>query len=88
MTNGDIVKIKVNQDVKLVGTLNNNVKLNMKKGAEYQITFIGYYNDKMMFKFNDESFALNLKYLKNMKMVHDMLPYYHANIYDKFNYKY
>ena len=34
MTNGDIVKIKVNQDVKLVGTLNNNVKLNMKKDVE------------------------------------------------------
>ena len=88
MTNGDIVKIKVNQDVKLVGTLNNNVKLNMKKDVEYQIIFIGCYNDKMMFKFNDDSFALNLKYLKNMKMVHDMLPYYHANIYDKFNYRY
>ena len=59
-----------------------------KEDVEYQITFIGCYNDKMMFKFNDESFALNLKYLKNMKMVHDMLPYYHANICDKFNYKY
>ena len=37
MTNGDIVKIKVNQDVKLVGTLNNNVKLNMKKDVEYVV---------------------------------------------------
>lgn len=88
MTNGDIVKIKVNQDIKLVGTLNDDIKLNMKKDIEYQITFIGCYNDKLMFKFNDNSFALKLKYLKNMKKVHDLLPYYHANICDKFNYKY
>ena len=88
MTNGDIVKIKVNQDVKLVGTLNDNVKLNMKKDVEYQITFIGCYNDKLIFKFNDNSFTLKLKYLKNMKKADGLLSYYHANVCDKFNYKY
>ena len=86
MTNGDIVKIKVNQDVKLVGTLNSDVKLNMKKDNEYQITFVGYYSNKLLFRFNDDSFALNLKYLEDMELVHDNLPYYHANIHSDFRY--
>lgn len=86
MTNGDIVKIKVNRNVKLVGTLDNNVKLNLNTNNEYQITFVGYYGNKLLFKFNDESFSLNKIYIESLELIHDNLPYYHANNNDNFKY--
>lgn len=86
MTNGDIVKIKVNRNVKLVGTLDNNVKLNLNTDNEYQITFVGYYGNKLLFKFNDESFSLNKIYIESLELIHDNLPYYHANNHDNFKY--